>query len=268
MFLAAAVQLRCTAHTEANLQTAERLIRRAAGFGASLVVTPEATNYLGPHPEKVRLAESIDGPTIDGFRSLAAELRIHLVIGSFNERFDDQRCYNTSVVITPEGELAGSYRKIHLFDVDVSEDVRFKESDTVKAGDTPAVVQTELGPLGMSICYDLRFPEMYRHLTDAGAKILLVPSAFTLTTGKDHWEPLLRARAIENQCYVIAPGQFGEHGDGGLRHSWGHSMIIDPWGHVVALASDGPSIALAEIDLAHVDRVRRGMPVASHRRLA
>jgi len=268
MFLAAVVQLTCTSDQEDNWETTRLLVQRAAEHGAQLVATPENTNFLGPHQDKVRLAEPMDGRTVTRFRELAASVGTHLLLGSFNERSDDPgRCYNTSVVIGPKGEVLGAYRKIHLFDVDLPPQVCFTESATVMPGDTPVVVETQLGRLGMSICYDLRFPELYQILVSQGATLLAVPSAFTLTTGKDHWEPLLRARAIENQCYVLAPAQFGKHDDNGLRESWGHSMIVDPWGHVVARCSDGPGIALAEIDLDRVAAVRRSLPVAQHRRL-
>jgi len=268
MYLAGVVQLNCTADSAANWQSAEALVRRAASYGARLVATPENTNYLGPHEEKVRLAEPLDGPTCGRFSALARELGIHLLLGSFNEISDDpRRCYNTSVLFGPDGERLALYRKIHLFDVDVSNKVRFVESDTVKAGEEAVVAETDLGRLGLSICYDLRFPELYARLARDGARLILIPSAFTLTTGKDHWYSLVRARAIETQCYVLAPAQFGPHGDGGLRESYGHALIVDPWGQVVAAASDGPGVALAEIDLERVERVRESMPVADHRRL-
>lgn len=268
MVLSAVVQLTSTSNAEENLASAESLIRRAAGYGAKLVATPENTDFLGPHDQKVKRAEAVDGPLVHRFAALAAELGIHLVLGSFAERSaDPARCYNTSVLLGPDGKIVASYRKIHLFDVDVSPETTFRESNTVVPGEVPVVADTPLGAIGMSVCYDLRFPELYRTLTERGATILTIPSAFTLTTGKDHWEVLIRARAIETQCYVLAPGQVGRHDDGGLRQSWGHSMIVDPWGHVVARASDGPGIALAELDLERVAAVRRGMPVASHRRL-
>jgi predicted amidohydrolase len=268
MYLAAAVQLSCTSDSEANLATTEALVRRAAGYGAKLVVTPENTNYLGPHHEKVRLAEPLDGPTVARLSALARSCGVHLLVGSVNEKSEEaHRCYNTSLLLGPDGSLLGSYRKMHLFDVDVSKDVCFKESDTIIAGDTPVVVKTEVGAIGMSICYDLRFPEMYRALVDAGAEILAIPAAFTLTTGRDHWHALMRARAIETQTFVIAPGQVGKHDDDGLRHSFGHSMIVNPWGHILAMADDGPNLALAEIDLSRVARVRRAMPVRDHRRI-
>jgi predicted amidohydrolase len=267
MILAAAVQLSSSSNTAANLDAAETWIRRAAALGARLVVTPENTNHLGPHADKVRLAEPLDGPTVSRLARLARELGITLVVGSVNERSEDPgRCHNTSVVLGPDGTILGAYRKIHLFDVDVSDQVRFRESDTVIPGDAVVVVDTPVGRLGLSICYDLRFPELYRALVERGAQILLVPSAFTLTTGKDHWEVLVRARAIECQAWVIAPGQVGRHDDDGLRESWGHSLVVDPWGAVVGQASDGPGLAIAPIDLDLVERARRGMPVARHRR--
>lgn len=268
MFLAAAVQLNCTSNEEANWDSARSLIERAAGYGARFVATPENTNYLGPHDEKVRRAEPLDGPTCQRFADLARRLGIHLLLGSFNEKSDEpQRCYNTSVFFGPDGGILGTYRKLHLFDVDVPGGVRFAESDTCKPGSEIAVVDIPLGRIGLSICYDLRFPELYRRMVDQGAQILMIPSAFTLATGKDHWEPLMRARAIECQCYVIAPAQHGEHDDAGLKASWGHAMIVDPWGLPMATASDGPGLALAEIDLERVEKVRRAIPVARHRRV-
>jgi deaminated glutathione amidase len=267
-YLAAVVQLTSTSDADGNWRSAESLVRKAAARGAALVATPENTNYLGPHEEKVRRAEPLDGPTCSRFAALAAELGIHLLLGSYNERTDDvTRCYNTSVLFGPDGRRVAVYRKIHLFDVAVPPDVFFKESATVVAGSEPVVADTPIGRLGMTICYDLRFPELYRELGRRGAELLAVPSAFTLTTGKDHWEPLLRARAIENQCWLLAPAQHGRHDDGGLRASWGHAMIVDPWGHVVALASDGPGIAMGEIDLARLRNVREHLPALQHRKL-
>ncbi|MEA2563244.1 MAG: deaminated glutathione amidase [Acidobacteriota bacterium] len=271
MYLAAVIQLNCTSNEQANWESARSLIERAAGYGARFVATPENTNYLGPHDEKVRRAEPLDGPTCRRFSDLARRLGIHLLLGSFNEKSDEaSRCYNTSVLFGPDGGTLGVYRKMHLFDVDVPGGVRFAESDTCKPGEEVVVVDTPLGGIGcvgLSICYDLRFPELYRRMVDQGAQVLMIPSAFTLATGKDHWEPLMRARAIENQCWVMAPAQHGEHDDAGLKASWGHAMIVDPWGLPVAVASDGPGIALAEIDLERVEKVRRAIPVGRHRRL-
>lgn len=270
-YLAAAVQLTSTSDGEANWRMARDLVERAAGHGARFVGTPENTNYLGPHAEKVRRAEPLDterGTACRRFSELAAKLGIHLLLGSFNERSEDpDRCYNTSVLFGPDGGIVAVYRKIHLFDVDHSDEVRFLESETVVPGTEVVVADTELGRFGLTVCYDLRFPELYRRLRDEGAEILTVPSAFTLTTGRAHWYPLQRARAIETQCWVISPAQHGRHDDGGLRESYGHAMIVDPWGQVVAAAPDGPGLALAEIDTDRVHEVRRGMPVANHRRL-
>jgi predicted amidohydrolase len=268
MFLAAAVQLQCTSDRDRNLSTAEALIRRAAGYGARFVATPENTDFLGPHDRKVTQAEPVDGPLGRRFSALAAELGIHLLLGSFAERSPDPaRCYNTSVLYGPDGERLAVYRKIHLFDVDVGADVTFRESATVVPGAEVVTAETPIGHLGLSVCYDLRFAELYRSLRDRGATLLTIPSAFTLATGKDHWEALIRARAIETQCWIVAPGQWGRHDDGGLRQSWGHSMIVDPWGHVVGMAADGVGLALAEIDPGRVEAVRRMIPVAQHHRL-
>jgi len=278
-FLAAVVQLTSSPDAEASCREAEELVRKAASRGAALIATPENTNYLGPHEEKVRLAEGLDGPTCSRFAALARELGIHLLLGSFNERaalgqhleaHPDEpaaRCHNTSVLFGPDGGVLAVYRKIHLFDVAVPPDVVFQESATVAAGSEAVIAETPLAWIGLSICYDLRFPELYRALAENGAEILAVPSAFTLVTGKDHWEPLLRARAIENQAWVLAPAQHGRHDDGGLRQSWGHAMIVDPWGQVVAQVSDGPGIAVAEIDLARQRSIRERLPALQHRRM-
>jgi predicted amidohydrolase len=267
-FLVAAVQLQSTSDEAANLDQAAALIDRAAGYGVRFAATPENTNFLGPHQQKVERAQPLDGPVCARFAELARRHRMHLLLGSFNERgAETTRCNNTSVLFGPDGATLAVYRKIHLFDVDVSEEVRFKESATIVPGSEVIAVPTELGTLGLSVCYDLRFPELYAALVKKGAQLLTVPSAFTLMTGKDHWHPLLQARAIETQCWVIAPAQSGKHDDRGLRHSYGHSLVIDPWGQVVGSASDGPGLAIAEVDLDQVARVRRAMPVAQHRRV-
>jgi predicted amidohydrolase len=267
-FLAAVLQLNSTSDVEGNWRLARELTERAAAAGAALVATPENTNFLGPHTEKVRRAEGLEGPTCERFANLARTLGIHLLLGSFNERsVESDRCHNTSVLFGPDGGRLAVYRKIHLFDVDVSPAVRFTESETVAPGEEPVVVSTDLGRIGLTICYDIRFGELYRRLVEMGAELLTVPSAFTLTTGRDHWQPLLRARAIESQCWLLAPAQSGRHDDQGLRESFGHAMIVDPWGHVVAMAPDGPGLALADVDLDLVRRVRVAIPVADLRRL-
>jgi predicted amidohydrolase len=268
-FLAAVLQLRSRSDEERSMGEAEELVERAAARGARLVVTPENTNFLGPHQEKVRRAQPLDGPVPRRFAALARRLGVHLLLGSYNEAVADERerCANTSVLFGPDGAVVAAYRKIHLFDIDHSDEVRFRESQTCVPGSEVVVAETALGAIGLSICYDLRFGELYRALVERGAEILAVPSAFTLTTGRDHWEPLLRARAIETQCWVLAAAQWGKHDDQGLKESYGHAMIVDPWGQVVASCSDGTGLALAEIDLERVARVRRAMPVQAHRRL-
>jgi len=267
MTLAAVIQLSSTSDAEANWRQAKTLVIQAAEGGAQFVATPENTNFLGPHEEKVRRAETLEGVTCTRFSDLAQDLGIHLLLGSFNEKSGDpDRCFNTSVLFGPDGSPLAVYRKIHLFDVDVSPEVRFAESATVEAGTELVTVETDLGILGLTICYDLRFPGIYQQLRDRGAEVLTVPAAFTLTTGRDHWHPLLRARAIETQCYVLAPAQYGKHDDQGLRESFGHAMIVDPWGQIVAMAPDGPGVALAEIDRSRVERIRASMPVIDHRK--
>jgi len=267
MALAAVVQMNATSDTEANWQQARTLVVQAAERGAQLVATPENTSFLGPHEDKVRQAETLEGPTCTRFSDLARELGIHLLLGSFNEKSGETgRCFNTSVLFGPDGSRLAVYRKIHLFDVDVSPEVRFFESATVERGSDLVTVATEVGTLGLTVCYDIRFPGMYQRLRDLGSEILTVPSAFTLTTGKDHWHPLLQARAIETQCYVVAPAQYGKHDDEGLRESYGHAMIVDPWGQIVAMVADGPGVALAELDRERLQRVRASMPVIDHRR--
>ena len=268
-YLAAVLQLQSTSDEQRNWQVVEALAERAAERGARLIVTPENTNYLGPHVEKVRRAEAVSGALVGRFGSLARRLGVHLLLGSYNEAVQGEsaRCANTSVLFAPDGALTAVYRKIHLFDIDHSDDVRFRESDTCVPGGEVVVAATECGAIGLTICYDLRFGELYRALVERGAELIAVPSAFTLTTGRDHWEPLLRARAIETQCWLLAAAQWGKHDDRGLKESYGHAMIVDPWGQVVASCPDGVGLALAEIDLGQVERVRRAMPVQTHRRL-
>jgi predicted amidohydrolase len=274
MFLAACVQMRCTTDTERNLDLAEELVRRAAGYGATLVATPENTAFLGPQFHKVSTAETLDGPIASRLSAIAADCGINLLVGSLAERrvlpdgsVDQEHCYNTSVFFGPDGKRVASYRKMHLFDVDVPGGLTVRESDTIAAGEDVVVAETGVGRIGMSICYDLRFPELYRLQVDRGAEILAVPAAFTLTTGKDHWHALLKARAIETQCWVMAPAQWGTHDKEGKRKSYGHSMIIDPWGAIVAEASDGEGLCMAEIDLNYTSRVRQSIPVGLNRRL-
>jgi predicted amidohydrolase len=259
------VQVTATDDREANLRIASDLVRRAAGAGAEVVCLPEMWPYIGSDAGKISGAESLDGPSMSVMQDLASSLGLWLLPGSFAEVSEvPGRVYNTSVVFDPSGKLRAVYRKLHLFDVDVPGGAVFKESDTVAAGDQAVVVDSEVGRLGLSICYDLRFPALYQGLRRAGAEVVLVPAAFTAHTGKDHWEVLLRARAIEQQVWVVAANQCGHHNP--KRESHGHSMIVDPWGHVVARVSDGPGFAIADIDLAQVERVRREIPCARHER--
>lgn len=269
MTLAACIQLNGGSNIERNLRQTEALIRRAAGWGATFIATPEATTYLGPHDEKVRLAEDMDGPTNRRLAALAAELGVELLLGSVAERCDDQRAWNTSLLFGADGSLKARYRKLHLFDVDLaaSGGVSFRESERTAPGEEVVLADTRIGRLGMSVCFDLRFPELYREHVRQGATALAVPSAFTLMTGKDHWHTLLRARAIETQCWLLAPAQWGAHDDRGLRRSYGHSLIIDPWGTVVAECGDGEGIALAEIVPGRVEEVRRQIPMEGNRKL-
>ncbi|MEC8423557.1 MAG: carbon-nitrogen hydrolase family protein [Myxococcota bacterium] len=227
------------------------------------------------HDRKARIAEPLDGPTHVGLGRLAAELGITLVVGSVAEHCpaadggDPTQAYNTTLVFGPDGARLASYRKVHLFDVDLraAGGVTFSESRTTARGTRPVVVGTPAGRLGLSICFDLRFPEHFRMLTDNGAEIMMVPAAFTLMTGMDHWHTLLRARAIETQSWVMAPAQWGAHDDGGLRRSYGHSLIVDPWGTVVAECGAGEGICLAEIDLERVAEIRQRIPMNANRQL-
>ncbi|WP_165068198.1 carbon-nitrogen hydrolase family protein [Paludisphaera rhizosphaerae] len=266
MFLAAAIQISSTTDVGRNLATIEALVDRAAGYGAKFVATPENSNFLGQADEKVRLAESFDGPTCRRFADLAKRHGIHLLLGSFNERgTSPERCRNTSVLFGPDGSRLAVYRKIHLFDVDHSEAVRAMESRTIESGDEHVVAETALGNFGLSVCYDLRFGDQYRRLVRMGADVICVPAAFTARTGRDHWSELLRARAIECQSFVIAPAQYGRHGEAELRESYGRAMIVDPWGVVLATAPDvAEGLALAEIDLSRVAEIRRAIPVGKY----
>jgi deaminated glutathione amidase len=262
---ASAVQLNSTEDTDRNLATADRLVRDAARQGAELVVLPEKWSVLGTAEQMATSAESLEGRSIAWARGIARELGIDLVAGSIVERVPGQlKSSNTSVHVGPDGELRGVYRKIHMFDVEV-DGVSYAESELEQAGDE--VVVSELGggvTLGMSVCYDLRFPELYRELALRGAEVIAVPSAFTLATTRDHWEVLLRARAIEDQCFVVAPNQIGAHPPG--NRSGGRSAIVDPWGVVLAIAPDDEAAIVAGLDFNRLHQIRRSLPsLASHR---
>ena len=206
------------------------------------------------------------GPVLERCRAMAADNRVHFVFG-FHERAPDGRSFNTCVHLDPEGEIGAFYRKIHLFDVDLADGTRLLESKGTAPGDSPVVTELPFGTLGLSVCYDVRFPGLYQRLADLGAIALTVPSAFTRTTGRDHWHVLLRARAIECQAYVIAPAQYGEHGHAN-RISYGHALIVDPWGRIVAeCPEEGDGFAIADIDAGLVRKVRRELPSLDNRRI-
>jgi predicted amidohydrolase len=263
----AAVQLNSTADFERNLERADRFTRAAAADGAQLVVLPEKWSALGRGEALRAGAQPLDGPAIGWARAVARELGIDLVAGSISERRDDEpRLRNTSVHVGPDGEIRATYRKVHMFDV-VVEGTVYHESEHEEPGEELAVSQAAGGvELGLSICYDLRFPEVYRILAIRGARIFSVPAAFTVPTTRDHWEVLLRARAIEDQAFVIAANQIGEH-EPGVR-SGGRSMIVDPWGIVLALAADREGPIVADLDLDAQERIRRELPALANRRPA
>ena len=264
----AALQMTSTEDVGRNLDAAERLSRQAAGEGAQLIVLPECFALLGPEALKLQAAESLPegGPILSRLRGLARELGVELVLGGFWERGSDPaKVRNACVHLGADGAVRAVYRKIHLFDVDLPDGTSLRESQTVEAGSEPVVTDTRFGKLGLSVCYDLRFPELYRALVDRGAIALTVPAAFTLTTGKDHWHVLLRARAIEAQCYVIAAAQTGRHF--GQRVSYGHALICDPWGTVLSECGEGEGFALATIERAVIERVRAAVPSLRHRRI-
>lgn len=265
-WIAAAVQMNAGEDKEVNLQTAERLIAEAAAEGARLVVLPELFNYLGRLEDLAAQAEPLAGPTAARMRKAAQKHQIFLIAGSFAERREgDRRVYNTSLFFDPQGSQIGLYRKMHLFDVDLP-DVQVHESDYVAPGDQPAVSPTELGGIAQAICYDLRFPELPRSLNLSEVACLALPAAFTAKTGAAHWEILIRARAIENQLFVIAANQFGRYVSG--IQSYGHSMIVDPWGTVLAAASgDAEEIVTAKISSEKLREVRTHMPALRHRRI-
>jgi predicted amidohydrolase len=264
--LVAAIQMSTGSDKAANLEKAEHLVRLAAARGARLVGLPEVFNWRGKRAEEAAAAEPLSGVTLTLMAGLARELEIHILAGSITERAAGQsRNYNTSVLIGPDGKYLGVYRKIHLFDVDLPGRVTVKESDAKLAGAEVVSAETALGTVGMSVCYDLRFPELYRRLAFDGARIITIPSAFTFPTGEAHWDVLIRARAIENQSYVIAPAQFGPNVHG--FSDYGNSMIVDPWGRVLARASDTEGVVVGPIDLDYLERVRRELPSLAHARL-
>ncbi len=263
---AAAVQLTSTADVDANLARATELAGAAATAGAELIVLPENYGFLGEDADKLRHAQPIEGRFTAPLRDLARARGLFVIAGGIPEAGPDAgHTYNTSVLIGPDGGTLATYRKMHLFDVDLADGTSIEESRHVAAGDRPVVAEVAGWPVGLTICYDLRFPELYRRLVTDGARVLTVPAAFTLHTGKDHWRALLCARAIENTCFVVAAAQTGRHS--ATRVSWGKSCIVDPWGTTLAVASEGEGFALAVLDSAVLERVRAQLPSLTHRRL-
>jgi predicted amidohydrolase len=259
---AAVVQLRTPAHLADALAHVEPLVREAAMGGARLIVTPEATNII--EKDRAKLAAQIvtldEDPVVQGLRDVAADLSVHLVIGSaLVRREDGQGFANRSILVGPDGTIRATYDKIHMFDVDLPGGERYRESAVYTPGEAAVTAQTPFGPLGMTVCYDMRFPALYRSLAEAGATVITVPAAFTRPTGEAHWETLLRARAIETGAFVLAAAQGGFHEDG--RGTWGRSLIVGPWGEVLARAEDDePGVFVADLDLDAVAKARAAIP--------
>jgi predicted amidohydrolase len=261
---AAAVQMTTSDDTARNVVRAGELVRDAAARGAALVVLPEKWHFIHDAARTHEGAEALDGPSVRAAQGWARELGVTLVAGSVSERVPgDRRAHNTSLLIRPDGAIAAAYRKIHLFDVEVG-GTSYRESDGALPGSEVVAADAGGVRLGLTVCYDLRFPELFRALALDGASVITVPAAFTATTGRDHWEPLLRARAIENQCFVVAAGQVGVHANGTRSH--GRSMIVDPWGIVLAQAPDEECVVVADLDLDRMARIRATLPALRHRR--
>ena len=262
----ALAQMTSTSDFAANLAEAFSLVDQAAAGGARLVAFPEVFLYLGGHRGKLENAAEVDGPLVGRFRESARERHMMILLGSIHERIpgrgeDGQtsKVHNTSVLIGGAGEILATYRKLKLFDVELP-NLTIKESDSIEPGDAPPpVVDTPIGRVGLTICFDLRFPDLYQHLRRKGAQIVFAPSSFTHPTGAAHWETLLRARALESQVYLAAPAQVGQHN--AKFRSWGHTAMVDPWGTVTALASERPGLTFAEIDLDYLEQVRRELPM-------
>ncbi len=266
ILIVAAVQLNSTDKVSDNLAKTEKLIYQAAKRGANLVALPENFAYLRSESEAIEYSQTLDGELVAWIKKLAEQLGVFILAGSFPEKLDESgKIVNTSLMVDPQGKILAHYQKIHLFDATLADGTVLMESRYVEAGSELVSAVVASHRMGLTICYDLRFPELYRKLTLAGAEVIFVPSAFTLQTGRDHWEPLLRARAIENQVYIIAPAQFGQHTP--RRASYGRAMIVDPWGIVLAKASDRECIIMAELDFDYLQQIRTRMPCKQHVKL-
>ena len=260
----AAVQMNSRDDKAANIETALDLIDRAAGTGARLIALPEVWTYLGPTEANRDAAESVPGPTLDRLADRARQHGVYLHAGSVYERVAaDPRLRNTSAVFDPDGNLIATYRKMHLFDVVLDGVATYRESETVAAGEEITTLDVDGMTVGLAICYDLRFPELFRLLALQGAELIILPAAFTMTTGKDHWEVLIRARAIENGVYLVAPAQLGQHPP--ANWSYGRSLIVDPWGTVLATAPDAETVITADLDRSRIEQVRRQIPSLANR---
>lgn len=264
-YLAAAIQMTSKPDLETNLAVAADLVELAVRRGAELVTLPENFSFLGQEIDKVKQASAIAQQSEKFLKTMAQRHQITIFGGGFPIPVGDGKVSNTALMIDPNGEELARYQKVHLFDVNLPDGNTYQESETVKAGTAlpPIAISPELGKIGLSVCYDVRFPELYRALSKERAEILLIPAAFTAYTGKDHWQVLLQARAIENTTYVIAPAQTGHHY--ARRQSHGHGMIIDPWGIVLSDAGEDPGVAIAEINPSRLEQVRRQMPSLDHR---
>lgn len=265
------VQICATADVAANVDTALSLVAEAATAGARVVLVPEAFAFIGSererntHLEKVPQQDEEPGPILRRCIETAQAANAHLVLGGFPEQAPDGRAFNTCIHLQPDGSIAAAYRKIHLFDVDLADGTRMHESRSTAPGERAVVTEAPFGTLGLTVCYDMRFPLLYQTLADMGAVAIAVPSAFFKNTGRAHWHALLRARAIECQCYILAPAQHGDHGHRG-RKSYGHGLVVDPWGDIVAEIEDGDGFALAEVDPKRVEEVRAELPSLANRR--
>jgi predicted amidohydrolase len=263
----AIIQMRSDLDKYANLARAKELIAKAASDRAELIGLPEMFNCLGSYDQMFGSAEKIPGDTTNWISELAREYRVYIHGGSIYEKIENSdRVYNTSVIVAPSGDIVAKYQKIHLFDVELPNEFSSCESKWVAPGENVVTLETLFGTLGLSICYDLRFPELFRQLVDKGAQLIFVPSAFRSTTGSAHWEVLLRSRAIENQAYVLAPNQWGEHQ--GEMSNYGNSMIVNPWGEIIARAgSESDSILAVDVNLEDLERIRSHLPALKHRRI-
>jgi deaminated glutathione amidase len=264
-YLAAAVQMNSLPDLQKNLAQAEELIELAVKRGAELVGLPENFSFLGDEEAKLAQAETIAQESEKFLKTMAQKFQVTILGGGYPVPAGNGKVYNTALLIDPNGQEVDRYEKAHLFDVLIPDGVTYQESATVLAGaKLPHLYASpDYGKIGLSVCYDVRFPELYRHLSQQGADVMFVPAAFTAYTGKDHWQVLLQARAIENTCYVIAPAQTGRHNN--IRQSHGHALIVDPWGTVLADAGEAIGVAIAEINPARLDQVRRQMPSLKHR---